>query len=122
MLKALLKDEAGFVISTELVLVATILVLGLIVGQATLRDNVVTELADVAAAVGAIDQTYQFSHITGHSASTAGSQYLDAQDFCDDTNGGSQGFAPGLTNGTCVTIGAAGANDGGDSGNYATLN
>jgi hypothetical protein len=66
MLKALLNDEAGFVVSTELVLIATILVIGLIVGQTTLRDQVVTELADVADAVSAIDQGFAYSEIQGH--------------------------------------------------------
>ena len=106
MLKALLNDEAGFVVSTELVLVATILVIGLIVGQTTLRDNVVTELADTADAISAIDQSYEWSFVTGHSSSTAGSEFNDAADFCDADNLGSQGLAGADT---CVLI------DGGDA-------
>jgi hypothetical protein len=101
MLKALLNDEAGFVVSTELVLVATILVVGLIVGQTTLRDNVVTELADTADAISAIDQSYSLSNVTGHSSSTAGSEFNDAADFCDENNNGAAGLAAG---GSCVLI------------------
>ena len=105
MLNALLNDEAGFVVSTELVLVATILVIGMIVGQTTLRDQVVTELADVADAVSAIDQGYAFSEVTGHASSTAGTFFDDAADFCDADDTGAQGLGVA---GTCVLI------DGGD--------
>lgn len=103
MLKALLNDEAGFVVSTELVLVATILVIGLIVGQTTLRDNVVTELADTADAISAIDQSYSWSNVTGHSSSTSGSFFADAVDFCDTGNDGVQGDDASATN-TCVLV------------------
>ncbi len=102
MLKAILKDEAGFVVSTELVLIATILVIGLIVGQTTLRDQVVTELADVADAVSAIDQSYQFSDVTGHASSTAGTVFDDQADFCDAGDNGIQGLPD--PNNTCVLI------------------
>ncbi len=119
MLKALLNDEAGFVVSTELVLVATILVIGLIVGQTTLRDQVVTELGDLSVAVSAIDQSYQFSEVTGHSSSTAGSQFVDAEDFCDVDNDGAQGFS-GLGS-SCIIIGA-GTEDNGAGGTYTATN
>ena len=112
MLKALLNDEAGFIVSTELVLVATILVVGLIVGQTTLRDNVVTELADTADAISAIDQSYSWSNVTGHSSSTSGSLFADAIDFCDADNGGSQGSDE---TSTCVTIDAGTATAGVDA-------
>ncbi|MCA9004571.1 MAG: hypothetical protein KDA70_04800 [Planctomycetaceae bacterium] len=91
-------DENGFVVSTELVLIATVLVLGMIVGLTTLRDQVIAELADVAAAFSNSNQSYSFSGITGHSSSTAGSLFNDNTDFCDvDT----------MTGGTfahCITI------------------
>ena len=46
------RDEGGFVVSSELVLIASIAVIGLIAGLATVRDQVVSELADVANAIG----------------------------------------------------------------------
>lgn len=76
-------DENGFVVSTELVLIATVLVLGMVVGLTTLRDQVIAELADVAAAFANSNQSYSFSGITGHSSSTAGSIFNDNTDFCD---------------------------------------
>ncbi|TWT56884.1 hypothetical protein KOR42_02390 [Thalassoglobus neptunius] len=101
MLRTLMNDEAGFVVSTELVLVATILVIGMIVGQTTLRDQVVTELADVADAVSALDQSYAFSDVTGHASFTAGTNFDDNADFCDQSDNGQQGLAD---SGTCVLI------------------
>jgi len=83
MFQQLWSDENGFVVSAELVLIATVLVLGMIVGLTTLRDQVIAELADVAAAFSNSNQSYSFSGITGHSSSTAGSIFDDNTDFCD---------------------------------------
>jgi hypothetical protein len=83
-LMQLWRDDLGFVISSELILVATILVIGMIVGLATLRDQVVQELGDVGAAFSQLVQSYSFSGITGHTSITAGSAFEDFTDFCDD--------------------------------------
>ena len=82
-LQQLWQDEAGFVVSTELILIATILVIGVIVGLTTVRDQVVQELGDVALAIASVNQSYSFSGITGHHSSTAGSIYIDLLDDCD---------------------------------------
>ena len=50
MLKKFWNDEAGVIVSAEIVLVATILVLGLIVGLAELQSSIVAELSDLASA------------------------------------------------------------------------
>lgn len=92
-------DEAGFVVSTELILVATILVIGMIVGLATVRDAVVQELADVAAAIGSVNQSYIYNEVSGHSSATAGSQFQDNTDFCDTGDDDSATSAP-----QCVVI------------------
>jgi len=87
-LNALWNDEAGFIVSSELVLIATILVIGLIVGLTMVRNSVVQELGDVAQAIGAISQDYSYSGTSKtNAASTAGSQNADAVDFCDDWAG-----------------------------------
>lgn len=83
------RDEAGFVVSAELVLVATITVLGMIVGLASVRDQVVQELGDVAAAIASANQSYSWSAVTGHSSSIAGSFFIDVADFCDTTKNAS---------------------------------
>lgn len=101
------RDDAGFVVSTELVLVATILVLGILVGQSTLRDAVISELADTADAIQTTNQSYSFSAVTGHSSSIAGTSFLDLIDFCENevfgiNNRGQQGTGNGF--GMCVNI------------------
>ncbi len=75
-------DENGFVISTELVLIATILVIGMIVGLTSIRDQIVQELGDISIAIAALNQSYSFSAITGHHSSTAGSFSTDQSDSC----------------------------------------
>ena len=77
-------DETGFVISSELVLVGTMLVIGMIVGLTEVRNQVVQELADLAVAIGRVNQSYEYSGITGHTAATAGSVFDDTNDFCDN--------------------------------------
>ena len=88
MKKLLLKlwqDQDGFVVSTELILIATILVIGMIVGLATARNAVVQELGDVAMAVGSINQSFQYTGVASRDdlSQTAGSTFLDQTDFCD---------------------------------------
>jgi hypothetical protein len=92
MLMKLWNDEVGAIVSAEIVLVATILVIGMIVGLKSVRDAVVTELADVAQAIANIDQSYSYSAVTGHAAFSGGGSFTDLQDFCDDaeSEGGQQ--------------------------------
>ena len=61
MLKQLWSDESGFIISAELVMVATILVIGLIVGLSEVQHAVVGELNDVADAIGSANQSFGYS-------------------------------------------------------------
>lgn len=77
-------DDAGFIVSIELILLSTIAVIGLIAGMTAVRDAVVSELSDVAGAVQDLNQCYSFFGVAGHAASTCGSDFEDATDFCDD--------------------------------------
>ena len=99
MFRKLWNDEAGAIVSAEIVLVATILVIGMVVGLKSVRDAVVTELADVAQAIANIDQSYSFSGVSGHLAATAGAYFLDTTDFCDATDGAAK------TDSRCVNVG-----------------
>lgn len=86
----LLNDESGFIVTIELIMIATIMVIGLIVGMSTVRDAVLSEYSDVGGAVQDMHQGYQVNGVRGHSASTGGMDYIDFRDFCDiaeDTNG-----------------------------------
>ncbi|MCA9138861.1 MAG: hypothetical protein KDB00_18950 [Planctomycetales bacterium] len=84
--KKLWNDDAGFVVSVELVLIATIGVIGLITGLTAVRDGVVSELSDTAGAVQDLNQSYSYNGVVGHSATTAGSNFVDALDFCDSVD------------------------------------
>jgi hypothetical protein len=80
-------DEAGFIISAELVLVATIVVIGLIVGLVSVRNQVVEELVDVGQAIGALSQSYCFGGIyKSCMAMTDGTCFTDVVDFCQQTS------------------------------------
>lgn len=92
MLKRLLRDESGAVISAELVLVLTILVIGVIVGLSEVAVAVNTELNDISNAIGALDQSYFFTGFKGIGLGggdlklkslTVGSRFTDAHDDCD---------------------------------------
>lgn len=76
-------DDAGFIISAELVLVATIVVIGIIVGLSEVQTALVTELNDLSCAIGSLNQSYSFKGFTGCKAVTAGSSFQDSVDVCD---------------------------------------
>jgi Flp pilus assembly pilin Flp len=83
-LKNIWRDETGGVLSIELVLIATIVGLGAITGLTSTRDGVITELADVGGAVSYLNQSYILGGIKAHCATTAGTNFEDFADFCDD--------------------------------------
>ncbi|TWU06069.1 hypothetical protein [Stieleria varia] len=103
--KKLWNDEAGFVVSVELVLISTIAVIGLITGLTAVRDGVVSELSDTAGSVQDLNQSYSYNGVVGHSGSTAGSDFNDALDFCDSSDDQS-GQAD-----NCITFDGAPANE-----------
>jgi hypothetical protein len=70
-------DDRGALIASEFLFVATILVIGIIVGLASVRDAVVTELAEFANALLALSQGYSISGIIGCCSETDGSQAID---------------------------------------------
>lgn len=76
------KKEAGFIVSAELVLIATILVIGLIVGMVAIRDALTAEMHDVAEAIGALDQSYVFYGVqdVAQISQVAGSTWSDSVD------------------------------------------
>ena len=88
MLKNLWNDESGVILSAEIVLVGTILVMGMIVGLVELQYAVVSELSDLGDAIGNLDQSYEFGAIESSDllhikAKTYGGQFNDGPDNCD---------------------------------------
>ena len=60
MMKNLWNDEAGFIVSVELILVAVILVIGLVTGLSAVRNAVLEELEELGDAILAINNSYYF--------------------------------------------------------------
>ena len=83
LMKQLINDEAGFIVSAELVLVSTIAVLGMVVGLSELAHNVNQELEDVGSAFSCIDQSYKYELARGHYARSYGSSFWDKPEFCE---------------------------------------
>ncbi len=83
LINALKNDEAGFIVSAELVLVSTIAILGLVVGLSEVSLNINNELEDVGSAFSSVQQSYRTSCSSGHKASMSGSGFCDQADFCD---------------------------------------
>ena len=89
-MRKLFNDEAGFIISAELVLVLTIAVLGMVVGLVSVRDSLLNEMCDISSAFGAVNQSFDFrgaskeaSGAKGHHAIVAGAGFADTTDDCD---------------------------------------
>lgn len=80
---ALLNDEAGFIISGELILVSTIAVLSLVVGLSEVSSGVNQELEDVGAAFGSINQSFKYHLSCGRKGHATGSKFEDVKDECD---------------------------------------
>jgi hypothetical protein len=76
-------DDAGFIISIELILISTIVVIGLITGLAAVRNAIVSELSDVAGAISSLNQSYSINGSRSSSGSTAGSRFVDNTDSSD---------------------------------------
>lgn len=86
LINKLFNDEAGFIVSAELVLVATITGLGLVVGLSEVALNVNNELEDVGSAFCSIQQSFQTSGSCGHGGNKGGSSFNDCYDFCSGQN------------------------------------
>jgi hypothetical protein len=98
MLKRLWNDETGSILSIEIILVGTVLGIGVITGLSSLRDAIITELADVGGAIGALDQSYTLRGSSAHSSATADNVFRDQADFCDGNQPGEAG------NSRCLSV------------------
>jgi hypothetical protein len=70
-------DQSGMIVSAEIVIVGTVLVLGLIVGLNAAQSAIVFELNDIARAFCSLNQSYWFSGFRGCKARVPGSAYTD---------------------------------------------
>lgn len=75
----LLKDETGVIISSELALVSTVGVLGMVVGLESVSTAVTQELTDLSSAYRSLNQTYSYRSISkGQHARFSGSGFTNA--------------------------------------------
>lgn len=80
LLQQLYRDESGVVISAELVIVSTVGVMALVVGWDAVATILAQELGDVANAMGALDQSYNYRGLNAFPhARCSGSGYNDNQ-------------------------------------------
>jgi Flp pilus assembly pilin Flp len=82
-ISALMNDESGFIVSAELILIATICVLALIVGLSEVTFGINQELEDIGSAFGAVNQSFTYNGTAGHKGASSGSSYRDSRDSCD---------------------------------------
>ena len=77
MMSKLWKDEAGFLVSAELIFVATILVIGLVTGLVAVRNAVTSELTEVGLAIASVDQGYSYNGLSYCGSQSNGSAATD---------------------------------------------
>ncbi len=108
MLRQLLNEEVGVILSAELVLVLTIGILAVIVGLSEIATAVNTELNDFSDAIGSVSQSFGFTGFFGGGGKLkgftggggtrsggGGTTFIDEIDDCD-------------TNTTCeIVVGAS---------------
>jgi hypothetical protein len=83
-LQRLWGDDSGVILTLEIILIATVVLLGVLVGLASLRDGIITELADLGGSISNLDQSYVLHGAVSHSSATAGTVFNDLNDFGDD--------------------------------------
>ncbi len=66
LLKKLWNDQGGFILSTEAMILWTIVVLGMVVGLVAVRDASVNELTEVGNAIMSFDQSFQYGSVESY--------------------------------------------------------
>lgn len=91
LLTSLLNDEAGFIVSAELVMIATLGVIALVVGLSEVAHNVNNELIDVGRAFGAMNQSFNVQGQNGNGSSSFNNVNNNNNNGSDIFSGGSSG-------------------------------
>lgn len=83
--KRLYAEESGMVLSAELIIISTVLVLGLVTGLACVQAALVGELTDLSHGFRSLNQSYGFTGYRGcrkwwgRTSWTAGSTFIDSR-------------------------------------------
>jgi Flp pilus assembly pilin Flp len=85
MLSSFWAEEAGATYTMEVILVATLVVIGLTVGLGRLRVALQDELCDIANAIGSLNQSFivPAGDVCSCGVFTSGSGFLDDTEHCD---------------------------------------
>ena len=73
-------DCSGGVLTTELLLVTSVVLTGVATGLRAYADALNAELMDVAASVQEVNQSFSFLGVRSPAAVTAGSDFMDSRD------------------------------------------
>lgn len=78
------QDDVGALIATEYLFIATILVIGIIVGLVGLRNAIVTEFTELGNAILAINNGFTWSGSSGAGGNVPGSMAIDTPSLLVD--------------------------------------
>lgn len=95
------REETGAIVTSELVLIATLLVIGIVAALAAVRSAIVTELADFSSSLGTMNQSFSVGGTSSADGSfTAASAFADAADAGDSVNAQGQQVGPSA----CIVV------------------
>lgn len=77
-------DDRGAAVTSEVVFVTILSVIGLIVAFSSVRDSVISEFSDIGGSVQDFNQSFVISGAGGSSSTTGGMGFVDELDHCDD--------------------------------------
>ena len=89
LLTRLMKDDAGFIVSAELVMIATLGILAMAVGLSEVAFNINNELQDVGRAFGSMNQSFKLQGQSGNLGMNGGSSFTDTTNLGSDIQAGS---------------------------------
>lgn len=89
LLNNLLNDEAGFLVSAELVMIATLGILAMAVGLSEVAFNINTELQDVGRAFGSMNQSFNIKGQSNAWGGNGGSSFNNSPNLGSDIQAGS---------------------------------
>ncbi|MFM7056298.1 MAG: hypothetical protein ACKO2P_05180 [Planctomycetota bacterium] len=64
MATSFIRNEHGYILSSEFLLLATVTVLGLLVGIVSVRDSLLLELQEIADVIGKLNQSYSYTGVS----------------------------------------------------------
>lgn len=88
MATAFLRNEHGFIITSEFLLIGTVTVLGLIVGISNVRNSLLFELQEIGAVIAKLNQSYSYTGVSdgdplNGGPSTMGGFFRDTLDWLE---------------------------------------